>query len=338
MSLEIVKKIVRLPVRRFRELKENFLRERLRKRVLEKKKLLNSEKENYLSYNDITFIIQSFNKDENIRKILLELLNIGASNIILIDDGSIDRTLNFASNLLTGENHVILRSNDVHEVINYRRTIMMSETKYICLMQDDDIPVDTPSWIDNSIEILETFAPKLIVLGLRDGFDFTWMSEETDEKEDTPFYSEGDSMRLEGVFEAKLVKPTPTKLLNDKLVDFNFCQIVNRAPTFIRRKEFLETGGIGIQFKPYQYDDVDYCLRAWENGFWVGITSSNFSRNVGIGGMRLFNSIKSNSKPKHFTKNWSNIRRSFSILVNNEQLQKKVIDARSAISDQQDIL
>jgi glycosyltransferase involved in cell wall biosynthesis len=334
MLSEIMQKITHSIPQRLQRRKEFFLRKYLQKRVLSRKKFLSDKREIYTNYKDITFVIQSFNKRENIKKVLIDLLNVQAMNIVLIDDGSIDGTLQSASHLLTGENHIILRSNDVHEVINYRRAILMSNTKYVCLMQDDDIPLDTPVWIDNSLEILELLAPQLIILGLREGFDFTWMSECVDEQEDTLFYSEEDLICLKNIYEATLINPKLVKLQDGRVINFNFCQVVNRAPTFIRREEFLGIGSIGIQFKPYQYDDIDYCLRAWMKGFKVGITSSNFLRDIGQGGMRLFNNVKPGSKPKHFTKNWSYIRCSYSTYVNTKLLQRKVVEARNDLVEQ----
>jgi GT2 family glycosyltransferase len=69
-----------------------------------------------------------------------------------------------------------------------------------------------------------------------------------------------------------------------------FTTSVNRSPTFLRRKQFLEIGGINQDYAPFQLDDDEVSVRAWLAGYQVGLYSCPFVRYVGTGGMRIFNS------------------------------------------------
>jgi hypothetical protein len=69
----------------------------------------------------------------------------------------------------------------------------------------------------------------------------------------------------------------------------------------VRRQTIQQLGGIDNTFAPFQCDDVDLCLRTWKAGFQVGLYSTGFVRDVGMGGMRLFNADKMGPQAR---KNW----------------------------------
>ena len=69
----------------------------------------------------------------------------------------------------------------------------------------------------------------------------------------------------------------------------------------LRRQTIQQLGGIDNTFAPFQCDDVDLCLRAWKAGYQVGLYATAFVRDVGMGGMRLFNPDKMGPQSR---KNW----------------------------------
>ena len=66
--------------------------------------------------------------------------------------------------------------------------------------------------------------------------------------------------------------------LPTKDIDFCFVPHVNRAPMWLNRSLFLEKlKHIDFDFAPFQFDDVELCLRTWLNGCQVGWYKTGFS-------------------------------------------------------------
>ena len=279
------------------------------------KRFFNKLKSKYLSYKikeaknsnsvyrtdtNVSFIIQTFNAKARVNLIYERLVQYQNCEIIFIDDGSVDGTLNELAGLLKRKNDFILRSNDIYEVRTYSKAIRMSNSPIICLLQDDDLPPEANDWIPRALQLFERW-DNLMILGGRDGINL--MEPEKEEEGKNKFKFKNNIASFPGEFRYRLLSQ-PTAF--DPKVDqkFMFCMACNRAPTFIRKAPFLTMGGIDQNFAPYQCDDVDYCIRAWKNGYKVGLYESNFNVGEYTGGMRKYQ-----GKEKHdqIIKNWNRI-------------------------------
>ena len=108
------------------------------------------------------------------------------------------------------------------------------------------------SWVDDAVFYFEKY-PELAILGGRDCLDFA-------------------IDKQKGRFDI-LDYDLPTKD-----IDFCFVPHVNRAPMWLNRSLFLEKlKHIDFDFAPFQFDDVELCLRTWLNGCQVGWYKTGFS-------------------------------------------------------------
>jgi len=257
----------------------------IKHKVKEKKNKADKLDYKYNSSPDITFIVQFFNKRQNL-KLIIERLKLAGQELIVIDDGSVDDSYIDLMKLLDKPNEFILRSNDLFEVRTYDRAIGMARGKFVCLLQDDDIPPHDIQWVENAMTLFKIF-PDLLILGGRDGSEIL-IPEETEEKSFD--YQIVDEVAQRPGFCKLKMHRKPLYQESSTGIPFMFTMTVNRAPVFLRRKEFIKLGGINQEFAPYQCDDIDYCIRAWLAGYRVGFSHVSFDRNVNTGGMRLFNS------------------------------------------------
>jgi len=223
----------------------------------------------YIDRPRVSAVVQLFNKRKNIAAIVAALMTPAIEEIIILEDGSSDGALEVLPSLLTGKNHFIIRSNDLFEVRTYSRALDFARGEFVALLQDDDLPPADGEWITEAVELFERH-PKLAILGGRDGIALKF-------KEGTP---SRDTLTYE-----------MSNHVNGKRVvmPFTFVETVNRAPVLLRREAIQRLGGIDTVFAPFQYDDVDLSLRAWKAGLQVGLYSTDFMRDVGMGGMRLYN-------------------------------------------------
>ncbi len=238
----------------------------------------------YTEHPRITAVLQLFNKRQNVAAILAALHSSPIEEIIVIDDGSRDGALEILPGLLHGKNHFIIRSNDLFEIRTYSRALDFARGEFVALLQDDDIPPIGGAWIQDALELFDRY-PKMAVLGGRDGLELMLNNSAGDP--DSPHQ----------------VTYRAVNQHNGERVDmpFRFVDVVNRAPMLLRRRAIQELGGIDNTFAPFQCDDVDLCLRAWKAGLQVGLYSTGFLRDVGMGGMRLFNA---GTVPAQARKNW----------------------------------
>jgi glycosyltransferase involved in cell wall biosynthesis len=231
----------------------------------------------------LSALIQLFNKRDNIGGIVTALIQSDVDEIIVLDDGSSDGALEILPGLLTGKNHFVIRSNDLFEVRTYSRGLDFARGEIVALLQDDDLPPADGAWVRAALDLFDRF-PRLAVLGGRDGLELQAAPAEA----------------------GALPKVTyrMVRHRNDAGPDtqFDFVDVVNRAPMFLRREAIQRLGGIDNAFAPFQCDDVDICLRAWKAGLHVGVYSTNFVRDVGLGGIRLYNAEKLGPQAE---KNWT---------------------------------
>ena len=235
----------------------------------------------YESQPKITFIIQSHNKSEQVCTIVENLRKVKHSEIIVIDDGSIESHTKKLAAFLNVGNEFIIRANDLYEVITYDRAITMARGEYVVLLQDDD-DFQQVDWVKQGIVLFEKYE-KLAILGGRTG---CLPCDQTDDGTPGSHILEGDLGRVANLLKSKIVE-TP-----DGENEFKFVEHVNRAPMWIRRDYYLnKLGGADQSFAPFQFDDTELCLRAWTVGLQVGWYPARFKINaLGNGGMRIWNS------------------------------------------------
>ena len=236
-------------------------------------------------YNEkprVTAIVQLFNKRQNIEAIVGGLLTPSVEEIIVIDDGSRDGALEILPRLLAGKNHFIIRSNDLFEIRTYSRALDFARGEIVALLQDDDIPPPGGKWVTEALDLFDRH-PKLAILGGRDGLELKLKSNPSPDESPIAYnaVNQRDGRRID--------------------LPFRFVEIINRAPMLVRRQTIQQLGSIDNAFAPFQCDDVDLCLRAWKSGFQVGLYATAFVRDVGMGGMRLFNADKMGPQAR---KNW----------------------------------
>lgn len=261
----------------------------------------------YIDHPRVTAVLQLFNKRQNIEAIVGALLSAPIEEIIVIDDGSRDGALEVLPRLLTGKNHFIIRSNDIFEIRTYSRALDFARGEIVALLQDDDIPPNDGSWIEDALALFDRY-PKLAILGGREGLELKVATNGNSSPSlayNLVHHHNGHRVEL----------------------PFTFVHTVNRAPILLRRETIQRLGGIDNAFAPYQCDDVDLCLRAWKAGLQVGLYSTEFVRDVGMGGMRIFNAEQ---LPEQAKKNWKIIYERYGNDVRNGFFASVVANARNS--------
>ena len=215
----------------------------------------------YVNEPLVTFIIQSHNKSLQVMHVVNKLRGYPKAEIIVIDDGSAWVHHKRLARYLNGGNEFLLRANDLYENVMYDKTIRMANGRYIALMQDDD-DFKNLTWVDRAITLFERY-PQMAILGGKDGMDFT--IDTLQKKFEILPYTDGSS------------------------ADFRFVAHVDRAPMWINKALFMDKlKHIDFSFAPFQFDDIELCLRAWLNDYQVGWYKTEFS-SLSAGGMRIWN-------------------------------------------------
>ena len=110
------------------------------KKVKQKKQFSENKWKNYKDDSNLTAIVSSFNHEYTAKHICDRLKSIEAiDQIIILEDGSSDESLKIYKENLYDVNHFILYSNDLNTLRTYDKAIKMSRSKYVMIMQDDDI-------------------------------------------------------------------------------------------------------------------------------------------------------------------------------------------------------
>ena len=209
-------------------------------------------------YNEnpkISAILLSFNHDYRIEALYERLKGSSFEEIIICEDGSIDRSMDLWLSHLHNKNHYILRSNDIHELRAYQKAIQMSEAEFVCLLQDDDILPEDNDWITTAEFLFQKY-PKLAVLGGARGRDISFKA-------------------TWGYGTQKNTFPIPFKEpeIGKKFI---FVENLNIGPYFIRKNVFLELGGWNKQCsnagEPGILFESEFCYRAWQAGYEVALT------------------------------------------------------------------
>ena len=220
----------------------------------------------------VSFVLLSFNHVVNIGAIAKRLQRLPDTELIVCEDGSIDGSFERWSQVLTGSNNFLVRSNDLHEIRTYERAAGYARGEIICLLQDDDIPPSNSEWLDNAVHLFDQY-PKLAILGGYHAF--------------LDLEIEMESGHLVHVYP----KQGPAHRTADGL-PFQFVEMINGAPILIRREALQEMGGLDLSYsavgEPGIHYDHEICLRAWSRGFQVGWNPMPFMRFVGGSGTKIF--------------------------------------------------
>jgi glycosyltransferase involved in cell wall biosynthesis len=278
----------------------------------------------YCDKPKLTLVLEFFNKRRNVRKLVEAFRASKAEEIIVLEDGSVDGSISLWAKYLNRPNEFVLRANDLFEIRMYARALAMARGEYVCLLQDDDIPPVDSHWVDQALQILDA-NPDILMLGGRDGLDLL-MPDATELGVDPTYKVDEDIAGCPGVNKYRILA-RPEADTDATL--FSYAMVVNRAPTFLRRKEFLEIGGIDESYAPFQCDDVDASLRTWLNGYKVAHYWADFSRNIGMGGIRLFNASKLTEQA---AKNWREIYARYGDKISSGELQALVNEARNELA------
>ncbi len=280
----------------------------------------------YMTSPGITFIVQVFNKKSNMRSILESLRLFPQAEIIVIDDGSIDGTYKECVKYLERPNDFLLRSNDLFEVRTYERALRMANGEICCLLQDDDILPKNKEWVEQALSLFDIF-PDLVILGGRKGLDIM-MPDSPAPRSHPEYKRSGPEAGCPGVNKYR-VFDVPIYREPKSGIPFMFATFINRAPMFVRKKIFLETGGMDQEFAPFQCDDVDASIRTWIAGYKVGFYDAPFDRDQGGSGMEVFN--RHERALVQIAANWKKIYDRYGSKISGGELQRLVNNANSKL-------
>ncbi len=244
----------------------------------------------------VTVIVQSFNSESSTYRIIKNLIQIKEiEEIILIVDGSIDKTIEKCIPLLEKKNHFILYCNDIFEIRAYNRAMRMAFGEYIVLLQDDDMPPIDGDWVREAVRIFDAH-PEIGILGGRNGL---WLN-----PIDPAEYTDGKF-----TFNAKTKLAETKGLLSyyvfnafDLKVDYKLVMAVNRAPMWIRRDLLLKIGYLDESYAPLMCDDIEISLRAWQNNYKVAIYRNKIFERSEIGGSGIYSNYVSTQSQKNHKK------------------------------------
>jgi hypothetical protein len=288
---------------------------RLVPKIMQHKRILSGRQ--FSRFPEFCFVFQTFNKGHLLPEVLKPFLDLDVQNVILFADGCVDDTLGKTRQLLTGRNHLIVNSNDVHEIRNYRTSIPIAADifgcRYLVLLQDDDLYGDNvTAWLEQCHSLLTRFED-LAIIGLNAGGNPVGPCVRADDSMQTSQFEtwrdDGRAFfRLSPFYTCQVSTLDPTSNGSN----WTFSTFVNRAPQVIRLKFLQEVDCFPLDMCPYQYDDYYNCLAAWSNGWKViHMPVSGVRRDVGIGGMRLVNNVTPTHRPAHFQGNWNKVVDSF---------------------------
>lgn len=196
----------------------------------------------YVEQPRLSFIVHSFNRISNIDQIADGLRASGSHELIVCDDGSVDGSRERWLQHLDRPNDFLIQSNDLHEIRVTDRAIGWARGEIACLIQDDDVIPDEPTWVESA---LSHFAadPSLAILGGFMGFQ----SFDPDPDVALPFWGPDE---------------------------FRYVHHVNIGPYFVRRRIYEALGGWDYAFSapgdPGICFESEFCLRAWIEGYRVG--------------------------------------------------------------------
>jgi glycosyltransferase involved in cell wall biosynthesis len=190
----------------------------------------------------VAFVVHSFNRISNLKQLVGGLRRLGAHELIVCEDGSLDGSREKWLACLTRPNDFLICSNDLHEIRISDRAIRFARAEIVCLVQDDDLIPRESGWLKAALAHFEAH-PKLAILGGFMGFN----GFHPHPKDERPIWG-----------------PAP----------FQFVHHVNIGPYFVRKAYYEALGGWDYAFsgvgEPGICFESELCLRAWLAGYQVG--------------------------------------------------------------------
>jgi glycosyltransferase involved in cell wall biosynthesis len=294
---------------------------RLRRRVIALKQERRAHA--YHAAPRVTVVIECFNKARMLPQLLERLDVPQIDEIIAIDDGSADSTLQILVEHLRKPNHFVLHANDLFEIRTYNRALRMASGAYVALIQDDDLPPAGGAWVDAALALFEHDA-KLAILGGRDGLELL-DPDPPPVDGDVQYRITGDIGGCPGIQKYRITHSHAIGH-NRAAAQLHYQMVINRAPMWVRPTAFADIGYIDEAFAPFQCDEVDWCIRTWLAGWRVGLYPANFT-SFAQGGMRLYNA---GTVPAQAARNWREIYRRYGDVISSGSLQRLVDEANLA--------
>lgn len=151
----------------------------------------------------------------------------------------------------------------------------LSDGKFVLLLQDDDLLPSSDEWIENAINLLNSY-PDIAILGGYIGQ--LW------DPNDGAGYEYGEQVSTHGGVRRGNTKPIP--YLDPNLnIPFMFAECAWNAPLFVRRDFILTTGGLDLSIakrgEPGVWQDCVWSYQAWSLGYSVAVFHAPFVRGVG---------------------------------------------------------
>lgn len=224
----------------------------------------------------MTAIIQSFNHVGNVRNISSSLkASSVVEEIVICEDGSTDGSIHEWKQNLPGQQHFIIRSNNLHELRSYNRAMRMSGGDVVCLMQDDDLLPLSDEWLQNAMKLFES-KPELGLLG---GYIGQLWDPQTGKG-----YEYGEQRSTHGGL--RQGNTDKIQYVDESTgVPFMYAECVWIAPVFVRRSLLEKAGGLDLSIakrgEPGVWQDCVFSYEAWVNGYTVGVFGAEFGRGVG---------------------------------------------------------
>lgn len=281
-------------VRTFLSLRMQYLRRwRKRRRVKSYKREIDDGDGEYNHDPRVSFAVQSFNRAENIDHLATHIPQSKEYETIVLEDGSVDGSLERWDEHLTRRNDFLIRSNDLHELRTYSRCARFARGKYLCLLQDDDTLPDQEHWIEWALDYFDSF-PDLAVVG---GYFPVGLGEMFDSGHDSVSHDGSIPPIAEWTFTSNdekfpLMDDRPLAVIDPRTErPLTFVPIVSVGPFIIDLDVLHEIGGFDFDFSepgmPAVMFDGEFCLRCWEAGYKVGYANMGNYGNV-LGGTELY--------------------------------------------------
>jgi GT2 family glycosyltransferase len=202
----------------------------------------------HLLHPKVSFLLETHNLSEETVDIAKGLRQYPNAETIIIDDGSTHDHTKCIADGLGGVNEYLLHFNDLFVVLTQNRAVSFARGEYIVKLQDDDV-YPGMDWIERALVLFDEHKDLAIIGGrgsvsLPDGWDFS--------------------------------RPLPWRPRCP--LQFQFVSMVNEAPMWIRRSDFLGLGGFDQEFAPHYWGEQELCLRAWLSGKSVGWYDSGWRR------------------------------------------------------------
>ena len=227
----------------------------------------------YVEAPRVAVVVQSFNQGRKVRRLEERLRATSMDELIVCEDGSIDRSWAKWAKRLSGPNDFLIHSNDLHEIRTYARAIDYTRAGLVCLMQDDDRPPRDGGWLHDAGHPVRPLSQarrgrRLVRVQL--------LVRRALQRSRVVVEVAGHSV-------ARPYGQLPMM----------FVEHVNIGPYLLRKDVYRELGGFDHDFAepgaPGIVFESEYCLRAWQHGYQVALLDiPTKNRYFGTGGTMLW--------------------------------------------------